>query len=106
VKKRCDAAAGGDGDGTAARPTAAGQFRALKPDDRFINAAAEVRRMPGRASDRPVLKIVGAVAFAVAVVGTVAFGWRFGGDSSPTATAIGVGFAAVAVGWTLYSRFA
>ncbi|WP_162991388.1 hypothetical protein [Halostella salina] len=61
--------------------------------------------MPGRASNQPVLKILGAVAFVVAIVGSLAYGWSFS-DSPPTATALGVGFAALAVAWTLYSRLA
>jgi uncharacterized membrane protein len=62
--------------------------------------------MFGRRSTHPVIAAVAVVAFAVGLVGFTVFGWRFGGDGSPLSTALGVGVAAVAIGWTLYSRFA
>ncbi len=48
--------------------------------------------------------MVGALVALVAVVGTVAFGWRWG-SGDPLPTVLGVTAAAVAVGWTLYRRF-
>lgn len=50
------------------------------------------------------LTYVGVVAAVIGVIGFVAFGWRFGGDSGTIPTAVGVAFAAVAVAWTLYRR--
>ncbi|WP_135821521.1 hypothetical protein [Halostella litorea] len=62
--------------------------------------------MFGRRSTHPVLQVLAAAAFLIGLVGFAVFGWRFSGDSGLVPTALGVGFAAVAVAWTLYSRFA
>ena len=51
-------------------------------------------------SDSPVLRYVGITAFVVAVVGFVAFGWRFdSAGEGPVAVAV----ALVCVGLALYS---
>lgn len=60
--------------------------------------------MPGRASDSKALQFLGAAVFIVAVVGYVAFGWRFGESNGPIPLALGVLFAAIAIGWTVYER--
>lgn len=54
-------------------------------------------------SSRP-LPLVGAVAAVVAVIGYVAFGWRFGGDTSPVAVAIALVAVALAVGSSVWNR--
>jgi cobalamin biosynthesis protein CobD/CbiB len=62
--------------------------------------------MPGAGhSDSEALRLVGGIVALVAVVGYLAFGWSFSGASDIAPTAIGIVVAAVAVGWTLYSRF-
>lgn len=58
--------------------------------------------MPGRSSNSRPLQIVGALVALVAVVGYVAFDWRFGGSTEPTPFAIGVVVAVVAVVATAY----
>jgi hypothetical protein len=40
----------------------------------------------------------------VAVVGSVALGWEFGGTDDPVPPVLGAAFALVAVGWTVYRR--
>lgn len=49
-------------------------------------------------SQSKLAQVVGLVVAAVAVVGYVVFGWRFGGESSPVA----VGLALVAVAAAVY----
>ncbi|MFC3477132.1 hypothetical protein [Halobacterium litoreum] len=57
--------------------------------------------MPGKSGQLPRVGI----AFAlVAVVGYVALGWRFGGDTDPAAVAIALVAVALAVGSTLRDR--
>lgn len=58
--------------------------------------------MPGKASDSTAMQYVGAAVFVVAVVGYVAFGWRFGDLENLTPVVIGALVAAVAVGYTVY----
>ncbi|WP_313694734.1 hypothetical protein [Halorarum halobium] len=53
-----------------------------------------------RSGSRP-LQFVGVVAAAMAVVGSVAFGWEFGGPTGTVPFVLGVGFVVVAVGWTV-----
>ena len=60
--------------------------------------------MPGKPSQSRPLQYVGALVAAVAVVGTVAFGWEFGG-TDPVPVALGVAVAAVAVGATAYRYY-
>ena len=60
--------------------------------------------MPGRANESPSLQLVAAAIALVAVVGYVALGWRFGGDSSATTTAIALVAVAIAIGATAYRR--
>lgn len=61
--------------------------------------------MPGRASGSRPLQAAGLVAFVIAAVGSTYLGWSFDGSmDDPVAVALGVGFAAVAVGATLYRR--
>lgn len=60
--------------------------------------------MPGRANESPSLQLVAAAIALVAVVGYVAFGWRFGGDSSTMSTALAVVAVAIAIGATAYRR--
>jgi len=61
--------------------------------------------MPGRASQSRTLQIVATIVALVAVVGTVALGWKWGETDQLLPLAIGAGAAIVAVGWTLYDRF-
>ena len=56
--------------------------------------------MDVRSQSRPA-RLLGVLAAAVAVVGYVAFGWRFGGDSNPVALAIALVCVAAAVVFTL-----
>jgi hypothetical protein len=50
------------------------------------------------------MSLVGAAFALVAVVGYLAFGWQFGGETDGVPLAIGLGAVAVAVGVTLYRR--
>jgi len=50
------------------------------------------------------LPLVGLLFAVVAAVGYVAFGWRFGGDSSPVVLALAAVAVALAVGSELRSR--
>lgn len=61
--------------------------------------------MPGKTTHGRPLTIVAILITVVAVVGAVALGWTWGGDD-PLPTALGAGAALLAVGWTLYTRFA
>jgi len=62
--------------------------------------------MPGNAPGRsPSALFVGLLATLLGVIGHFVFGWRFGADSGPVPVTLGVPFAVVAVGWTLYRRF-
>lgn len=61
--------------------------------------------MAGRSIESRPLFYVAILVAILAVVGTVAFGWEWGGDD-PVPTVIGVGVALLAIGWTLYSKFA
>lgn len=58
--------------------------------------------MPGKPSQSKPLQYVGALVAVVAVVGTVAFGWEFGATDDLAPVALGVVFAVVAIGATLY----
>lgn len=60
--------------------------------------------MPGRSSQTPSLRYVGAVVALAAVVGSVLLGWEFGGTDDPVPFVLGAAFAVVAVGWTVYRR--
>lgn len=51
--------------------------------------------MPGRSGDSRAGRLVGLAAAAVAVVGTVVFGWEFGGPTASVPVAVGLLFAAV-----------
>lgn len=50
------------------------------------------------------LRYVGLIAFVVAVVGFVVFGWEFGGESDPVATGLALVAVVIAVVWTLANR--
>jgi uncharacterized membrane-anchored protein len=71
-----------------------------------MRSGVVVPDMFGRRAPHPVVTAVAVVAFLVGLVGYTAFGWRFGGGGNSVATTLGVGFAVVAVAWTLYGRFA
>jgi len=60
-------------------------------------------RMVGRSSESRTLQYVGFAVAAVAVVGTVAFGWEFGGDD-PLPLALGVAAVVAAVAVTVVQR--
>lgn len=61
--------------------------------------------MPGRSSDSRPLQVVGLVAFVVAVVGSTYLGWEFDGSmDDPVPVALGIAFAAIAVGVFVYRR--
>jgi hypothetical protein len=61
--------------------------------------------MPGTGrSDSAAVRAIGAIVALVAVVGYLVLGWSFDGSANVTPTAIGIGIAVLAVGWTLYSR--
>ena len=61
--------------------------------------------MPGAGrSSSGTARAVGAIVAVIAVVGSLALGWSFDGAGDILPTAIGVGVAVLAVGWTLYSR--
>lgn len=60
--------------------------------------------MPGNPSSSGRMSLVGAAFALVAVVGYLAFGWQFGGETDGVPLAIGLGAVAVAVGVTLYRR--
>ncbi|MFC4356628.1 multidrug transporter [Halobium salinum] len=60
--------------------------------------------MPGRSSSPRSLRYLAAAVALVALVGTTVLGWEFGATDDPIPIAIGVGCAALAVGWTLYQR--
>jgi hypothetical protein len=60
--------------------------------------------VPGRPSQSTALRYVGAAVALVAVVGSVALGWEFGGTDDGVPLVLGAGFALVAVGWTVYRR--
>jgi hypothetical protein len=63
--------------------------------------------MFGRRSDSRALQVVGVAVAAIAVVGSVAFGWDFSGfDDGIVPVALGVGALVLAVGATLYRRHA
>jgi hypothetical protein len=61
--------------------------------------------MPGAGrSESPAATVIGAIVGLIAVVGYLVFGWSFNGSESMVPTAIGIIVAALAIGWTLYSR--
>jgi hypothetical protein len=60
--------------------------------------------MPGRASSSKPLQYIGALVAAVAVVGYVVFGWRFGETDSVIPFALSAVCVVIAVGWELYRR--
>jgi len=62
--------------------------------------------VPGRSSQSTALRHVGVAVALVAVVGSVALGWEFGGADDPVPLVLGAAFAVVAVGWTVYRRSA
>jgi hypothetical protein len=51
-----------------------------------------------------VLQLVAVAVAAIALVGTLFFGWEFG-DGGTTSTLLGVAVAVIAVGATLYKQF-
>lgn len=57
--------------------------------------------MPGRSTDSDALQYVGLLAAVVAVVGYIAFDWRFSSADGPLPVAIAVVCVVVAVGYTL-----
>ena len=57
--------------------------------------------MAGRRTEWRLLQYVGVVAFAIGLVGYIAFGWRFDGTSEQLPAALAVVAAAVALVWTL-----
>jgi len=59
--------------------------------------------MPGKSTGSKPLTYVGVGIALLAVGGTLALGWEWGG-AEPMPMAIGVGTALLAIGWTLYSR--
>ena len=60
--------------------------------------------MPGRSSQSKTLQYVGVVGAIVAVIGSVALGWEWGGNDDLLPFLVGAVFFAVAVGWTVRSR--
>jgi hypothetical protein len=60
--------------------------------------------VPGRSSASTSLRYVGAVVALVAVVGSVALGWEFGGTDDPVPVVLGAACVVAAVGWTVYRR--
>jgi hypothetical protein len=58
--------------------------------------------VPGRSSQSTALRYVGGTVALVAIVGSVALGWEFGGTDDPVPLVLGAAFAVVAVGWTAY----
>ncbi|MFC6939865.1 multidrug transporter [Salinirubellus sp. GCM10025818] len=60
--------------------------------------------MPGRSSQSSPLQYVGVAVALVAVVGSVALGWEFGGTGDTTPLVLGGTCAVVAVGWALYRQ--
>lgn len=60
--------------------------------------------MPGRPSQSPPLQYIGALVAFIAMVGYVAFDWRFGETDGVLPLALGIVCALIAVGWTLYQR--
>lgn len=59
--------------------------------------------MPGRSTQSRPLTYVGILIAVVAVVGTLALGWEWGGDD-PMPMVIGASVALIAGGWTVYSK--
>jgi hypothetical protein len=61
--------------------------------------------MPGAGrSESPALRALGAIVGLLAIVGYLIFGWSFNGSGGTIPPAIGTIVAALAIGWTLYSR--
>lgn len=60
--------------------------------------------MPGRASSSKSLQYIGLLVAAVAVIGYVVFGWRFGETDSVIPFMLGAVCVVIAVGWELYQR--
>jgi hypothetical protein len=60
--------------------------------------------MPGRASESTSLRLIGAVAAVVGLVGYVVLGWRFDGTSGAVPTGLAVLAVAIALGATVYRR--
>lgn len=60
--------------------------------------------MPGRSTSSKPLQYVGIAVALIAVVGSVALGWDFGGSIDPLPAALGVAAAGVAIGAYVYWR--
>jgi hypothetical protein len=58
--------------------------------------------VPGRSSRSKYLQYVGIVAAFVAIVGSVAPGWEFGGTDHAAPLVLGGACAIVAAGWALH----
>ena len=71
---------------------------------RHLPAHEHRSAVPGRSSGSRSLQYVGAAVALVAIVGSVALGWEFGGTDDTFPLVIGAVCAVVAVGWTLYRR--
>jgi len=60
--------------------------------------------MPGRPSQSKPLQYIGALVALIALVGYVAFDWRFGETNGVLPLAIGIVCVIIAVGWEFYQR--
>lgn len=60
--------------------------------------------MARRRTEWRLLQYVGVVIFAIGFVGYAVFGWRFGGTTDYTPTALAVVAAAIALVWT-FARY-
>lgn len=60
--------------------------------------------MPGPRSQPKLLQYLGVLVAGIAVVGYVAFDWRFGETDGFVPLALGIACVIIAVGWTLYQR--
>ena len=60
--------------------------------------------MTGSSSQSTALRYVGVAVALVAIVGSVALGWEFGGADDVIPLALGAACAVCAIGWTLYRR--
>lgn len=60
--------------------------------------------MPGRRSQSKPLQYIGALIALIALVGYVAFDWRFGETDGVLPVALGLVCVVIAVGWTVYQR--
>jgi len=62
--------------------------------------------MPGAGrSESTAVRRIGTLVALIAVIGSLVFGWSFGGSGNTTATVVGIIVAVLAIGWALYSIY-